>query len=99
MTLVCPQASWRSTPVAVKKLFPTSLHAEEIRAFERELAMYRRFNSPFVVLFMGAVLNADAQMLVFELMAEGQPAFLRWISLSLYTYIETTDPLNLSTTE
>ena len=33
--------------------------------------MYRRFNSPFVVLFMGAVLQAEEHMLVFELMAEG----------------------------
>ena len=33
--------------------------------------MYRRFNSPYVVLFMGAVLQPDNQMLVFEYMAEG----------------------------
>lgn len=52
------KATWRTTPVAVKKIFPQfQLGQEELKTFEHELSMYRRFNSPYVVLFMGASLQ------------------------------------------
>ena len=36
------QATWRTTPVAVKKIFPQyRLRPEELHTFEHELSMYR----------------------------------------------------------
>jgi hypothetical protein len=41
------RAVWRTTPVAVKRINPQfQLPQEELKTFEHELSMYRRFNSP-----------------------------------------------------
>jgi hypothetical protein len=68
------QATWKSTPVAVKVLSSTcgnNSNEEELRAFNDEVQMLAHLRHPNICLFLGASLKPPNRFIVTELISRG----------------------------
>jgi serine/threonine protein kinase len=63
--------SWKGTMVAVKRIFRTLLHGDEVKEFEAESGMLRKLRHPNIVLFMGTSIENNDMCMFTEYMSKG----------------------------
>jgi hypothetical protein len=90
------QATWKSTPVAVKVLSATcgnNSNEEELRAFNDEVQMLAHLRHPNICLFLGASLKPPNRFIVTELISRGS----LWDALrkpNIFNVISSSPPLS-----